>query len=297
MTPDPSKLFSNRIPLLSSVMGKGLTMHIKRDIFTPHFLGATLVIPPPDVIAQEPLAEWMKEHGVTVTYLTPAMGQILVGGAATQFPSLQNAFCVGDVLTKKDCKKLLDLALNATLVNLYGSTESQRAVSFFEDRSKLDDPTFLDHLPDIIPIGQGMLHVQLLVFNREDRTRLCGVGEQGELFLRAGGLAEGYLGDDDDTRNSTDLSFFPIDLLILASECSSVTTRLLRELMRLGLSCTRDHEIAYIEPVILVDSVPTEVSSVQAGLIHRSRFVAFESSSARLTYNYRSTNFYANMSR
>ena len=41
-----------------------------------------------------------------------------------------------------------------------------------------------------------MLHVQLLVVDQEDRTRLCRVGEQGELFLRAGGLAEGYLGDD-----------------------------------------------------------------------------------------------------
>ena len=44
-----------------------------------------------------------------------------------------------------------------------------------------------------------MLHVQLLVVNREDSTRLCTVGEQGELFLRAGGLAEGYLGEDDRT--------------------------------------------------------------------------------------------------
>ena len=44
-----------------------------------------------------------------------------------------------------------------------------------------------------------MLHVQLLVVDPEERTRLCGLGEQGELFLRAGGLAEGYLGDDDKT--------------------------------------------------------------------------------------------------
>lgn len=141
----------------------------------------------------------MKEHSVTVTHLTPAMGQVLVGGATTQFPSLRSAFFVGDLLIKKDCRKLRDLAPNATVINLYGSTETQRAVSFFEVPSKARDPTFLEHLPDVIPVGQGMLDVQLLVVDRDDRTRLCGIGEQGELFLRAGGLAEGYLGNDDKT--------------------------------------------------------------------------------------------------
>ncbi|KAK5449593.1 large subunit of alpha-aminoadipate reductase [Exophiala xenobiotica] len=172
---------------------------IQRDIFTPLFLGAKLVIPPADAITYELLAEWMAEHGVTVTHLTPAMGQILVGGATAQFPSLRNAFFVGDLLTKKDCRKLRDLAPNVNVINLYGSTESQRAVSFFEVPSKARDPAFLEQLPDIIPVGQGMLDVQLLVVDRDDKTKLCGIGEQGELFLRAGGLAEGYLGDDEKT--------------------------------------------------------------------------------------------------
>ena len=91
-------------------------MHIKRDIFTPLFLGAAIVIPPADMITFELLAEWMKDHSATVTHLTPAMGQILVGGATTQFASLRNAFFVGDQLTKKDCSKLRDLAPNATVI-------------------------------------------------------------------------------------------------------------------------------------------------------------------------------------
>ncbi|KAK3167903.1 putative NRPS-like protein biosynthetic cluster [Lepraria neglecta] len=141
-----------------------------------------------DMITFELLAEWMKDHNATVTHLTPAMGQILVGGATTQFPSLRNAFFVGDQLTKKDCRKLRDLHLMLP---------------------KARNPTFLDHLPDVIPVGQGMLHVQLLVVDQEDRTRLCGVGEQGELFLRAGGLAEGYLGDDDKTAELNRSKFVP----------------------------------------------------------------------------------------
>ncbi|KND94938.1 L-aminoadipate-semialdehyde dehydrogenase large subunit [Tolypocladium ophioglossoides CBS 100239] len=182
---------------------------IQRDIFTPLFLGAKIVIPPADVISYELLAEWMRDHRVTVTHLTPAMGQILVGGAVTQFPSLRNAFFVGDLLTKKDCRKLQDLAPNTRIQNLYGSTESQRAVSFFEIPSKASDPAFLEDLPDVIPVGQGMRHVQLLVVSREDRNRLCQVGEQGELFIRAGGLAEGYLGNDDKTAQLNQSKFLP----------------------------------------------------------------------------------------
>ena len=152
------------------------------------------------MIAHELLAEWIRENKVNVTHLTPAMGQILVGGASAQMPSLHHAFFVGDLLTKKDCRKLQDLAPNVNIINLYGTTETQRAVSYFEIVSKSRDPTFLDNQPDIIPVGQGMLDVQLLIIDRDDKNRICDVGEQGELFLRAGGLAEGYLGDDEKTR-------------------------------------------------------------------------------------------------
>ncbi|KAJ3561112.1 hypothetical protein NPX13_g9069 [Xylaria arbuscula] len=188
---------------------------IQRDIFTPLYLGASLWVPPADAITYGLLAEWMNEHKVTVSHLTPAMGQILVGGATTQFPALRNVFLVGDQLTKKDTRRLRDLAPNTSVVNLYGSTESQRAVSYFEVPSKAKDPEYLDSLPDVIPVGQGMLDVQLLVVNQEDRTKLCGIGEQGELYgtfdnplcqlwyllIRAAGLAEGYRGLPDLTKS------------------------------------------------------------------------------------------------
>ena len=79
---------------------------------------------------------------------------------------------------------------------MYGTTETQRAVSYFEIPSRNQEPTYLDKIGDIIPAGRGMYDVQLLVVDRDDRTRLCGVGEVGEIFVRAGGLAEGYLGQD-----------------------------------------------------------------------------------------------------
>ncbi|KAI1136316.1 large subunit of L-aminoadipate-semialdehyde dehydrogenase [Hypoxylon sp. FL0543] len=168
---------------------------VQRDIFTPLYLGAQLLVPSKEDIQHEKLAEWFREMKPTVTHLTPAMGQILVGGASAEFPSLENVFFVGDVLTTKQCRSLRQLAVNANIINMYGTTETQRAVSYFEVPSRARDPNFLDSFKDTIPAGQGMQNVQLLVVDRENRTRLCQVGEVGEIFVRAAGLAEGYLGD------------------------------------------------------------------------------------------------------
>ncbi|KAF5336409.1 hypothetical protein D9611_006514 [Ephemerocybe angulata] len=167
---------------------------IQRDMFTPLFFGAELHVPTADDIGTPGrLAEWMADSGVTVTHLTPAMGQLLSAQATRQIPSLLNAFFVGDVLTKRDCLRLQSLAANVRIINMYGTTETQRAVSYFAIPPVSDDSTFLATQKDIMPAGQGMIDVQLLVVNRNDRNVPCAVGEVGEIYVRSGGLAEGYL--------------------------------------------------------------------------------------------------------
>ncbi|OBA26327.1 hypothetical protein HANVADRAFT_53200 [Hanseniaspora valbyensis NRRL Y-1626] len=169
---------------------------IQRDMFTPVFLGAQLLVPTADDIGTPGrLAEWMSKYGATVTHLTPAMGQLLAAGAVSKIPSLHHAFFVGDILTKRDCLRVQSLAENVAIVNMYGTTETQRAVSFFEIPSRNNGgDSFLEKAKNVMPAGSGMFNVQLLVVNRHDRTQICGVGEVGEIYVRAGGLAEGYRG-------------------------------------------------------------------------------------------------------
>lgn len=168
---------------------------IQRDMFTPLFLGARLLVPTADDIGTPGrLAEWMAQNGATVTHLTPAMGQLLSAQATEAIPSLHHAFFVGDVLTKRDCLRLQTLAENVYIVNMYGTTETQRAVSYYEVPSRAQDAAFLQSLKDVVPAGRGMVNVQLLVVNRHDTTQICGVGEVGEIYVRAAGLAEGYRG-------------------------------------------------------------------------------------------------------
>ncbi|CAG8432975.1 11036_t:CDS:10 [Diversispora eburnea] len=164
---------------------------IQRDIFTPLFFGAELHIPTSeDIGIPGRLAEWMAKHQVTVTHLTPD----------TPIPSLHNAFFVGDILTKRDCYRLQSIASNTQIINMYGTTETQRSVSYFTIPPLASAPAFLKVQKDIMPAGRGMQNVQLLVVNRHNKNLLCGVGEIGEIYVRAGGLAEGYLELDDITK-------------------------------------------------------------------------------------------------
>ncbi|KAJ2356489.1 large subunit of alpha-aminoadipate reductase, partial [Coemansia erecta] len=139
------------------------------------------------------LAQWMADHGVSVTHLTPAMGQLLSANATRQIPTLRNAFFVGDLLTKRDCSRLQSLADNCRIVNMYGTTETQRAVSYCPIPPHAENPLFLATAKDVIPAGRGMQDVQLLVVNRHGNGGMCAVGEVGEIYVRSGGLAEGYL--------------------------------------------------------------------------------------------------------
>lgn len=82
---------------------------------------------------------------------------------------------------------------------MYGTTETQRAVSYYELPSRSEAPEFLDALGEVIPAGRGMNNVQLLVVDREDRNKICPPGQSGEIYVRAGGLAEEYLGLPDST--------------------------------------------------------------------------------------------------
>ncbi|KAL7769223.1 hypothetical protein ACKLNR_000607 [Fusarium oxysporum f. sp. zingiberi] len=135
---------------------------IQRDIMTPLALGASLILPTKEDIQHVRLSEWMRKWPPTSTHLTPAMGQILVGGATAQFPSLRQVFFFGDVLTTRDCRSLRQLSPACTIINMYGTTETSRAVSYFEVPSAQEDPTALDSLGDSIPAGWGMKGVQYL---------------------------------------------------------------------------------------------------------------------------------------
>nr|MBA3826272.1 amino acid adenylation domain-containing protein [Ktedonobacterales bacterium] len=168
---------------------------LQRDIFTPLCLGATICIPPPSEIGMPGwLLRWMQQEAITVTNLTPAMLQLVTQTLATDapiaLPELRYAFTVGDALKMHDVAQLWALAPNVTAVNMYGSTETQRAVGFYViPRASASDAQ--PSAKEVIPLGQGLRDVQVLVCT--PTLQLAGIGEIGEIFMRSPHLARGYL--------------------------------------------------------------------------------------------------------
>ncbi|WP_170191087.1 amino acid adenylation domain-containing protein, partial [Geitlerinema sp. P-1104] len=165
-----------------------------RDIFTPLWLGATLVVPEQQTIeTRGKLAQWMQEQGITVAHLTPAMGMLLAEGLASSsnsvlVPSLRYLFWGGDSLTDSDIKRSQKLNHNVTNVNFYGATETPQAMAYYVV------PKTRELSSKKVPLGRGIDGVQLLVVTPDGS--LAKLGEPGEIWIRTPYLALGYLQDE-----------------------------------------------------------------------------------------------------
>jgi acyl-coenzyme A synthetase/AMP-(fatty) acid ligase len=170
-------------------------------------LGATICVPDPaDIAAAGRLAPWVEREAITIAHLTPAMGQLLVetvpGSTPPVLGSLRYTFFVGDILTRRDVGRLCDLAPGVAVINLYGSTETQRAVGYYAGVAPAgggsaaageSKPAMVARSRESLPLGRGVADVQLLILNRAGN--LAGIGELGEIHVRSPHLARGYLDD------------------------------------------------------------------------------------------------------
>jgi amino acid adenylation domain-containing protein len=194
---------SDRFSMLSGLSHDPLL----RDIFTPLWLGATLYIPSlEDIRSPGRLADWMKRQKLSITHLTPAMGQLLteatpktpINRQDAALPSLRYACFGGDLLTKSDVFRLRALAPAVICVNFYGTTETPQTMGYFiipneKDLVQSNAPT-REELREAVPLGRGIQDVQLLVLN--DNRQLAGIGEVGEIYVRTTYLTKGYIDDE-----------------------------------------------------------------------------------------------------
>ena len=81
--------------------------HLHRDVFTPLGLGATLYVPPAEIV-REParLTEWLRENSISVLHLTPALGQLLLTAGTPPLPAARRVFFGGDVLTRGEVARV-----------------------------------------------------------------------------------------------------------------------------------------------------------------------------------------------
>ena len=175
---------------------------LQRDIFTPLALGASLHVPGVDDIGTPGrLAAWIRERGITVANLTPALSQLLAGhlpdvmsdAEMDQAPTVRLVFFGGDRLKRSDIVRVRALSRDAVCVNLYGTTETQRALSCHVDAPASGGERNVAAGRELVPLGLGLPGVQLLVI--APLGQRAGVGEIGEIYVRSPHLAAGYLDD------------------------------------------------------------------------------------------------------
>lgn len=173
---------SDRFSLLAGLSHDPLL----RDIFTPLGLGATVVIPDAQTLVEPgALAQWFRRAGVTVAHITPALGQVLLAGAAKvrTLPDLRRLFWGGDLLPTELARDMAGLAPKAEQASFYGATETPQAVAVFLNPDRAGGRN--------APIGRGVNGAQILVLDAKGRP--AGIGEAGEIAVRSSYLSLGYV--------------------------------------------------------------------------------------------------------
>ena len=154
---------------------------LQRDIFTPLCAGASVVVP--YSTQPEDMACWLLEQKISVLNITPSQMLFYLAGNEQLLPEVKICFFGGERLNRGHVDEFAARAINARIINLYGTTESCRALSWFEvHQVSAEQP---------IPIGKGVADAQLVLLNH--RMQLCGVGELGQIGIRSQFLADGYL--------------------------------------------------------------------------------------------------------
>ncbi len=159
---------------------------LQRDIFTTLCTGGTLVIPSEAENEPGRLQRWLYNEKINVVNLTPGYATYLWKSEPLANPFLKTIVFGGEALTAHQVKMIRQVNPDIRAFNVYGTTETCRALAYYEIPPQRDLLLF----PTTFPIGKGMQGCQILVLNKHRQP--CGIGERGEIAIRSHHLSLGY---------------------------------------------------------------------------------------------------------
>ncbi|UNO43368.1 amino acid adenylation domain-containing protein [Streptomyces sp. MST-110588] len=167
------------------------------DIATWEIWGALLnggvsVLYPAEPIRLSVLDKVMKDGRVTITLLTTALFNLVVDEAPEALETVGTITSGGEAHSIRHMAKAVRTYGPGRVVNLYGPTECTCIGTFYP----VDEPPRED-AP--LPIGKPIQNTRLYILD-DTAERLCEPGESGEICLAGDGLAAGYLGLPELTR-------------------------------------------------------------------------------------------------
>ncbi|MFI8189963.1 amino acid adenylation domain-containing protein [Streptomyces sp. NPDC085946] len=154
--------------------------------------GATLEVYPADSLpSPSELGAFLVEREVTVAWLTAGLFRLVEEFAPDSFGALKQLLTGGDVVPHDHVASALARHPHLVITNGYGPTEN----TTFTTTHTVTRP---EDVSGPLPIGTPMpgTHVHVL----DERARLVPPGAVGELYTGGEGLADGYIGDEAETR-------------------------------------------------------------------------------------------------
>jgi len=161
-----------------------------RDILVPLLAGGTLVIPD-DKVKRDArlLLEWIVEKRISTIHMVPSLFRLLTDELQAQnmddpLPELRRILLAGESLFESDVHRWQRIVgPEVELINLYGPSETTLA-KLFHRIGTIEAST-----NQIVPLGKAISNTAVLVLKN---GRLCGIGEQGEIFIKTPFMSKGY---------------------------------------------------------------------------------------------------------
>lgn len=164
------------------------------EIWTALLHGACLVCPPfQTILDADQFADFLKNKQISVIMLTPALFDQYVSLHPDMFRYVNYLFVVADVLNPKKIKAVLECSKNSPrhFINAYGPTENTGKTTSFEIPKEIDGVK-------PIPIGKPISNTTTYVLDKYHH--LMPIGTPGELYAGGAGLALGYIGNAELTK-------------------------------------------------------------------------------------------------
>jgi amino acid adenylation domain-containing protein len=161
------------------------------ELFAPLANGGSVHVLPHELPSPSELAEFMRESGVTVLWLTAGLFRLMVDLAPHAFAGVRQVLTGGDVVPPEQVRRLLEGFAGLRVTCAYGPTEN----TTFSTVHHLDDPRAVE---SPLPIGRPIAGTGLLILDRAGHQ--VPPGGVGELHVTGDGLAIDYLGAPEQTR-------------------------------------------------------------------------------------------------
>jgi amino acid adenylation domain-containing protein/thioester reductase-like protein len=154
--------------------------------------GATVMLPPPGVVAPGDLLRYIARERVTVADLTPAYWHRLLAVTGPDDERLRGVRLMitgGDTADPADCRAALLAAPRTRLVNAYGLTETSITSTLFDVSAR---PAAV-RPGSPVPAGIAVAGARIMIL--DERLRPVPAGTDGEIYIGGPGIARGYLGE------------------------------------------------------------------------------------------------------